>query len=151
MTLIQEREELIACGIFPSRPRVAILNYLHNHHTHPTADEIFRSLRETVPTLSLTTVYNTLRLFADKGVCLSLTINEKQVCYDVNTMPHGHFLCSRCGKVYDIPCENEFARPGMSSILGHRIAEVHYYYKGICAECLEIEEKTNANKSGSRA
>lgn len=139
MSYMSEREELLGYGIFPSRPRMAILNYLHNHHTHPTADEIFRSLRDKVPTLSLTTVYNTLRLFSEKGVCLSLTINEKQVCYDITTAPHGHFLCSCCGKVYDVPHELESVKLTMDSIAGHQISEIHYYYKGVCANCLEQE------------
>ena len=135
----QIKEALVKCGISPSRPRTAILGYLRNHYTHPTADEIFRDLRESVPTLSLTTVYNTLKLFSEKGLCLSLTINEKQVCYDGHTYPHGHLLCSRCGKIHDIVQESVSALPAEEFICGHRVTEVHYYYKGICSECLVNE------------
>lgn len=142
MSHVSEREELLGYGISPSRPRVAILNYLRKNYTHPTADEIFRNLRDEVPTLSLTTVYNTLRLFSDKGICLSLTINEKQVCYDIRTAPHGHFLCSRCGKVYDIPCELEPIRPAFETAVGHMISEIHYYYKGVCSDCLKREQES---------
>lgn len=137
--IVQAKEVLVQRGISPSRPRVAILSYLQEHYNHPTADEIFRDLRDSVPTLSLTTVYNTLKLFSDKGLCLSLTINEKQVCYDGHTHSHGHFLCTRCGKIIDIPqdyaplCNSEGFMPG------HRVTEVHYYYKGICCECLSAE------------
>ena len=130
------REALVQYGISPSRPRLAILEYLRTHCTHPTADEIFHDLKEAVPTLSLTTVYNTLKLFAEKGLCLSLTINEKQVCYDRHTHPHGHLLCSRCGKVYDIERSEMPMEPSENYICGHRITEVHYYYKGICSKCL---------------
>lgn len=137
MDIVQVRKTLIDNGISPSRPRVAILNYLSENFTHPTADEIFHDLRDTVPTLSLTTVYNTLKLFADKGLCLALTINEKQTCYDGQTVPHAHFLCSRCGKVYDIMQDmNSSLHLDSDNICGHHITEVHYYYKGICSECL---------------
>lgn len=139
MELVQVKEALVQHGISPSRPRVAILSYLREHYTHPTADEIFRDLRDSVPTLSLTTVYNTLKLFSDKGLCLSLTINEKQVCYDGQTHAHGHFLCSRCGKVYDIPQEDSMIGMNGTYMHGHRITEVHYYYKGVCSDCLSNE------------
>ncbi len=134
--ITQIKEALIKCGISPSRPRVAILGYLRKHYTHPTADEIFRDLRGSVPTLSLTTVYNTLKLFSEKGLCLSLTINEKQVCYDGQTFPHGHLLCNKCGKIHDIVQEIVSPVPVEDYINGHCIKEVHYYYKGICSECL---------------
>ena len=134
------REALVQYGISPSRPRLAILEYLRTHCTHPTADEIFHDLKEAVPTLSLTTVYNTLKLFAEKGLCLSLTINEKQVCYDGHTYPHGHLLCSRCGKIHDIVQESVSALPAEEFVCGHRVTEVHYYYKGICSECLANEK-----------
>ena len=134
--ITQIKEALAKCGISPSRPRVAILDYLRKHYTHPTADEIFRDLRGSVPTLSLTTVYNTLKLFSEKGLCLSLTINEKQVCYDGQTFPHGHLLCNKCGKIHDIVQEIVSPVPVEDFINGHCIKEVHYYYKGICSECL---------------
>lgn len=136
MDLAQIKDALVQHGISPSNPRVAILNYLREHYTHPTADEIFRDLRSSVPTLSLTTVYNTLKLFADKGLCLSLSINEKQVCYDGHTQPHGHFLCSKCGKVYDIDYDDASIGLLNNELHGHHVSEVHYYYKGICSECL---------------
>lgn len=140
MDKVYAREALINHGIAPSRPRVAILSYLQQHHTHPTADEIFRDLRSSVPTLSLTTVYNTLKLFTEKGLCLSLTISEKQVCYDGATHSHGHLLCEKCNKVYDIPLECSPASSLGDNIFGHQVTEVHFYYKGICSECLMHEK-----------
>ena len=137
MDFTSVKDDLIDKGISPSRPRLAILNYLRSHYTHPTADEIFRVLRAEVPTLSLTTVYNTLRLFTEKGLCQSLTINDKQVCFDGKMTPHAHFLCSCCGKIYDVEQSDVeaslFAVP--LQICGHHITETHYYFKGICSHC----------------
>ena len=141
MNMLNAKEALINHGITPSKPRLEILSYLHQHRTHPTADEIFRELRPSVPTLSLTTVYNTLKLFAEKGLCLSLTISDKQVCYDGDTSAHGHLLCEKCNRVYDIPCDCCPATHVDNNICGHQITEVHYYYKGICSECLMREKE----------
>ena len=136
---IKAREVLAMHGISPSRPRVAILKYMQENFVHPTADVIFKHLRSTHPSLSLTTVYNTLKLFAEKGICVPLSINDKQVCYDINLHPHSHFFCIECGRVFDIP-QDESAQLLQSTTLGgHRISEVHVYFKGICSSCLPHE------------
>ncbi len=140
----QIKEALIQHGISPSRPRMAILKYLQEHHTHPTADEIYNALRGAIPTLSPATVYNTLKLFTDKKLCLSLTINEKRVCFDGMTHQHGHFLCSKCETIYDIPQEMVPVK-AVDSTCGHQIHEVHYYYRGVCARCISSASTTSNN------
>ena len=90
-------------GVKPSAQRLAVMEYLMEHRTHPSADEIYCALHPAMPTLSKTTVYNTLRLLTEKGAAIQLTIDERNVCFDADTTPHAHFLCTRCGKVYDVP------------------------------------------------
>lgn len=68
---------LLGHGIKPSVQRLAVMEYLKTHCTHPTADEIFSALSPKMPTLSRTTVYNTLRLLASRGAVLSLDIDGK--------------------------------------------------------------------------
>ncbi len=140
-TLESPREILNRQGIPASRPRMAILKYLQEHHTHPTADEIYNALRGDIPTLSPATVYNTLKLFNDRKMCLSLTINEKRVCFDGQTHHHGHFLCSKCETIYDIAEEEIPQQAGDTLMCGHHVHETHYYYKGVCARCAEKERK----------
>ena len=72
------KQYLIDNGIKPSVQRIAIMKYLFEHRTHPTVDDIFHDLHDAIPTLSKTTVYNTLKLFSEKGAILSLTIDEKK-------------------------------------------------------------------------
>lgn len=139
MQELQIKEVLTSCGISPSRPRTAILGYIREHYTHPTAEEIFRDLKPQVPTLSLTTVYNTLKLFVEKGLCLSITINEKMVRFDGNTMRHGHLLCTRCGSLYDVAPAPDMCADSDWMLDGHLVSEVHYYYKGTCSKCLSAE------------
>lgn len=139
----QAKEVLIQHGISPSRPRVAILKYLKEHPTHPTAEEIYHALRSSIPTLSPATVYNTLKLFSDKKMCLSLTINEKRVCFDGITHLHGHFFCTQCETIYDVPQEMVPVKEGDTLGNGHQVCEAHYYYKGVCASCLARNAKEN--------
>ncbi len=115
--------------------RIAIMRYLMEHLTHPTVDEIYTALSPSIPTLSKTTVYNALKLLSEQGAIQTLTIDEHYTCYDAEILPHAHFLCKRCGKIYDV----EGGVGKVKEIEGHCVQEVHAYYKGICKDCQEKE------------
>ena len=84
--------------------RIAIMEYLMDNPIHPSADDIYTALSPSMPTLSKTTVYNTLKLFSEQGAALMLTIDEKNTNFDADTSVHSHFLCKRCGHIYDLKC-----------------------------------------------
>ncbi len=130
------RDRLINCGINPSLHRLKIYEYLVNHPTHPSVDEIYLKLHPEIPTLSKTTVYNTLKLLIDKNLIQSITIEEKEVRYDADISFHGHFKCTHCGQIYDIPMDPKLEEK-ISAIDGHRIQESHIYLRGICKKCLK--------------
>ena len=132
-------EQLQSHHIKPSVQRMAIMSYLMEHRTHPTVDEIYTALAPSIPTLSKTTVYNTLKLLSEQGAAQTLTIDEHNTCYDAETHPHGHFLCKRCGKIYDLPYNNSDKQAAVMDTDGHNVQETHYYYKGICKHCMEEE------------
>ena len=127
-TYLQDR------GINPSMQRVAVMHYLLNYFTHPTVDEIYSNLSKSMPTLSKTTVYNTLKVLVENGAALQLTIDEKNTRYDGNTHPHAHFICLRCGKVHDVEGVN-LAAVDKTNHNGLQITETQIYYKGYCQEC----------------
>ncbi len=79
-------QKLLDCGIRPSLQRIEIMRYLQTHKTHPTIDDIFVELKKRIPSVSRTTIYNTLRMFSEKGGALMITIDEHRVCYDA--APH---------------------------------------------------------------
>lgn len=128
-------QRLTSHGIKPSLQRMAVMDYLASHRTHPTADEIYTALHPQMPTLSKTTVYNTLKLFTDRGAALQLTIDERNCCFDADTTPHAHFLCTCCGKVYDLPLRNGQLAKAATVPQGFRTDEVQLYYRGLCATC----------------
>lgn len=128
-------EYLQSHDIKPSVQRVAIMDYLQTHSTHPTVEEIFVALSPQMPTLSRTTVYNTLKLFEQMGVADMLTIDENNIRYDGCTTPHAHFCCKECGRIFDMDYPS-YPTPDFSSE-GFAIDEVHLYYKGLCPVCLQ--------------
>lgn len=126
---------LLAHHIKPSVQRMAIMDYLMAHCTHPTVEEIYSALAPTMPTLSKTTVYNTLKLLTDQGAVRMLSIDERFTCYDALTEPHAHFLCRKCGQVYDLPLPHGLMKEVSNNPEGHDVEEIHYYYKGVCKQC----------------
>lgn len=131
----QARRDLLKAGINPSIQRLKIYTLLCRANSHPTADAIHCQLIKEIPTLSKTTIYNTLGLFHRKGLVQGITIDENEVRYDANTTPHAHFKCERCGCILDVPIDFSHLCDCLSC--RHRIREHHIYLKGLCAECAE--------------
>ena len=123
-------EYLLSYGIKPSVQRIAIMDYLLKHRTHPCIDEIYMALCSAIPTLSRTTVYNTLKLFVDHGAAKMLTIDERNACFDADTTMHAHFQCKVCGKIYDIQLEEITSAIKLLEKEGYAVEEAHRYYKG---------------------
>ncbi len=128
-------DRLVACGLRPSAQRVAIMAYLQSHRTHPTVEEVYQGVVASIPTLSRTTVYNTLRLFSEHHAAQMLTIDDHRVCYDGDIRPHVHFYCRQCGRVFDVMSENAPTCDERLVVEGHIVDEVQLHYKGICSEC----------------
>ena len=116
-----------------SYQRLKILEYVDQNRVHPTVDMIYEALRQDLSTISKTTIYNTLKVFVEKGLISGLTISGYETMYDGEPNPHSHFLCKKCGCVMDIkeiecPCLCE-------EVEGNKVEEVHLYFKGICKKC----------------
>lgn len=126
---------LLSYNIKPSVQRLAIMEYLYTHRTHPSIDEIYAALCKKIPTLSKTTVYNTLKLFVENGAASMLTIDEKNACFDADTSLHAHFLCRDCGKIYDFPAIDLSANIKEIQEQGFVVDDAQIFYKGICADC----------------
>lgn len=126
-------EYLQKFGIKPSLQRIAIVEYLMENRIHPTAEDIYNALYIKVPTLSKTTVYNTLKLFCEQGAVLSLFIDDKNVRFDIDTSCHAHFQCNRCNKVFDIPVADKTLL--QKQVENFVVTEAHLYYKGYCKAC----------------
>jgi len=125
---------LLEFGVKPSLLRMAILAYLMDHLTHPTADIIFSDLHPIRPSLSKKMVYSTLKTLAEQGVIQTINIDNKNQRYDADISRHAHFQCKQCGTVHDIPIKDSTAfkikHPG-DLIL----TECRVYYRGYCKQC----------------
>jgi len=119
--------------IRPSNIRIKILKFLLKNRIHPTVEDIYKSLIEEIPTLSKTSVYNTLNLFLEKGIVVGIALDQKELRYDINTNFHGHFKCNKCGIIYDFPIMISF--PNKDQLEGFEITNRDVFFYGSCKEC----------------
>lgn len=146
MDIEYAQKKLVESGIRPSRPRVAIYHYLLNVKTHPTNETIYNVLHKQIPTLSRTTVYNTVCLLEGANLIQRLFIEEGEVRYDALTCTHGHLKCSKCGGVSDVMLNEKFVKllseEKVNSFCSEqnesspKIEKSHLYFYGTCAQCL---------------
>ena len=122
-------EYLKAHGVKPSYQRIKIFEYLIKKRNHPTVDMIYKELVPTIPTLSKTTVYNTLNLFIKKKLAIVVIIEENETRYDADTSIHGHFKCEKCKEVYDLAVD--ISKIDIPDLDKHQINEHHFDFKGI--------------------
>lgn len=123
-----------------SRQRELIKQNLLTRYDHPTADAVYKSIREEIPNISLGTVYRNLKLLVDQGDLLSLNMGDGKEHFDGNVAPHYHFICSNCGSVHDIMMDeldiNQIAAAHFDgTITGHNT-----YFYGLCTSCKNLQD-----------
>ena len=121
-----------------STQRNLVLDIVNNSCNHPTADMVYNSAKETLPNISLATVYRNLNLLAELGSIKKIAVYNGQDRFDKTLTPHHHFVCDKCGNTYDITLSN---KADLVSIIeketGHQIITNNLVFKGICKYCKE--------------
>lgn len=122
-------------NIRPSLHRLAVLSYVANSRSHPRAEDIFNELTKTYPAMSRTTVYNSLHTLAEAGLLRELEIESGNKRYDLGPQtPHSHFVCRRCGKIFDMELPESVCDIAMNDFV---VDSVDVYIKGLCPACVE--------------
>lgn len=120
-----------------SKNRQAILDCLRSTDSHPTADWVYAQLKPVYPSLSLGTVYRNLCQLKDAGVIRSVGVIAGQEHFDSDISAHAHVMCTRCGRIVDLPI-SEALRSSMQESgnrTGFRITAPHFV--GLCPDCLQ--------------
>jgi len=131
-------------NIYPSHQRLKILEYLTQNRCHPTVEQIFVVLQQEIPTLSKTTVYNTLRVLVDAGLLRVIAIDDNETRYDIEVLDHGHFRCERCGTIYNFRLDSNAL--ALKDLAAFKITDRNVYFKGVCPCCLG--ESINVSEGG---
>lgn len=118
-----------------SKQRDAILANLQARYDHPTAMELYLSVRQELPNLSLGTLYRNLKGLCQDGTISCLSVGGEEH-YDANAKQHYHLKCNCCGRFYDLPYAplSELDDPTLPEFTG----EIHGYsliFFGVCPNC----------------
>lgn len=117
--------------------RLAIIKVLLNLD-HPTAEEIYQFMKKEFPTLSFTTVYNTLHSLQEMGILREYRFGEASR-FEMAESNHHHFLCLSCGKMEDIEEAKITVSPHQSVSDRFQILTTEMTLKGFCKECQEFD------------
>lgn len=121
-------------GLRCTPQRYAVMAFLMECNSHPTAAEIFEGVNRVDPRSSRATTYNNLRDLVQAGLVREVAVEGRAARFDAKGTRHHHFICDRCGNVedvqwYDVP------RPP-SSALGKRVLrECELIFRGFCTKC----------------
>ena len=122
-------------GVRFTPQRQAILEYLLETDTHPTAEDIFKKVQLRFPGVSLGTIYNTLNMLKEHGYILELTCGDMSSRFDSNTSGHYHATCSRCGRVVDFYSPRVEMDDLAAQATGFIIQTHSLFFYGICPPC----------------
>ena len=134
-------EILRAHGIQPSAQRLAVAAYVLDTDAHPSAEDVLQHAKAKMPTLSRATVYNTLNLFAEKGLVRELVLAEGKSVFDCNLTQHHHFIDETTGAIHDVPWD-AVRVSHVDRLSGYEVKEYMVVMRGT---------RTHGGKGGKRA
>lgn len=128
-------ERLAHSGLRLTPQRRHVHDVLIEHMDHPTADQVFMRAKDSMPEISMATVYNTLDALVKCDMVRQVNVDRGPTRYCANMQPHSHFYCDDCGSVYDIlqtisPAEANFKLPR-----GFKLANIDTNIHGLCPSC----------------
>ena len=117
-----------------TRQLEAVWDAVKGETSHPTADQIYETVRSVIPNISLGTVYRNLQKLVAEGRLQVLTLGRTRR-FDPMVKGHDHFICEKCGRVYDAFVN---AKKIFSSYLpreGFTVTSHELSLYGTCREC----------------
>ncbi len=134
---LKRYEESIAQdGLRLTRQRKHVYEVLLGRQDHPTAMEVFLRAKPEMETLSLATVYNVLETLADRGLVRKVHLDSGSTRYCANNSKHGHFTCTQCGGVMDVPLLPGAELEKLHQLpRGYTVTTQEVSLRGLCADC----------------
>lgn len=129
-----------------TRQRAVILDILKKNPVHPTAEDIYREARRTLPNISLGTVYRNLNFLRDQGLVREVrSHSDTSSRFEAEIPPHAHFHCTECQTVVDLPlpeCLQTVTWVGDSNVATVKSLDLHVI--GACANCAQPQPVTTS-------
>ncbi|HSG28695.1 MAG TPA: transcriptional repressor [Candidatus Krumholzibacterium sp.] len=132
-----------------TRQRELVLEEVRGRHDHPTADDVFESVRKKMPHISLATVYRNLNILAESGEIGLVRADGRSMRYDGDRSDHVHIICERCGSIRDLPGDRRYRDfcDRTAGCTGYSLVSAEVRLTGVCPECLGKEESDGRRAS----
>jgi Fur family peroxide stress response transcriptional regulator len=130
-----------------SRQRQRILEILKATDAHPTADWVYKKLKDEIPGLSLGTVYRNLNVLTDQGHIQKLPFGSTFDRFEAQLSPHYHLVCEQCGLIknftmpHPVDINKQAEKTSRFKIFRHRID-----FFGVCEKCRKVNKTKNPIK-----
>jgi len=120
-----------------TKQRSMIIEELMKLHSHPSADELYESVRKRLPRISLGTVYRNLEILSREGIIHRLGSGGSPRRFDGTMDEHSHIRCTRCGRIDDVPSGGKLTEcdKGIVRGTGYRVLERRVEFLGLCPAC----------------
>ena len=115
--------------------RQAVFEAVRSRYDHPTAAEVYTSVRQQRPHIAYGTVYNALHYLVDNGLLAEVRRPDGVVSYDRETRPHDHAICRVCGKLADVPNHATLNYTPIEQQTGFVIDAHRVEFIGRCPSC----------------
>lgn len=136
--------KLAAAGIRLTPQRMAVLEFLEGNTSHPSAEDIFRAVKQRYPGVSFATIYNTLETLKRVEGVRELKIDASRRRYDPNTKAHHHLICESCGTIVDVHADYHLdIPPGVAGSFD--VAGNHVEFFGTCRSCANRKAERGEN------
>ena len=118
-----------------TRQRKVVYEAVKHSKDHPTADMIFDQVRDTLPSVSLGTVYRNLSVLKDQGLVIELRGSDRRAHFEADLKPHAHFTCTHCGAISDVGGCPSPDWDRLPCLAGYTVEEHRLEFRGICPQC----------------
>jgi len=120
--------------------RIAVFNYLKSTKEHPSAETIHKALKKDYPTMSLATVYKTLKVLVEVKLIQEINVGEGNFRYDGAPNPHSHIHCINCARVDDLDgIDFDSLNTIVKNNTDYEIISNKVYFYGLCPECKTLK------------
>ena len=128
------KRSLEGSGLRCTPQRYAVMAFLMESNTHPTAAEISEAVNRVDLRSSRATTYNNLRDLVQAGLVREVAVEGRAARFDAKGMRHHHFICDRCGNVEDMEWF-DVPRPASGSLGKRILRECELIFRGLCMKC----------------
>ncbi len=134
-------ERLATGGFRFTRQRRRVYDVVLQKRDHPTVEDVFIRAKQTMPDISMATVYNCLDALVKCGLIRHVNLDRAATRYCPNMKEHCHFYCDECGGVYDVDFAGNNRQAGLKMPEGFTVNQFDVSIRGVCRDCARRKKR----------